>query len=165
MVERLGYQTSPSIRAIGGTLSPAAWNTAEIMLKDARRQLRDGEARDALGSALDQFEALVTQPYADDAWDSLLPAMPSQKRDGLVAMLAGACTYLNKVGHHRSRSERDAEGQLVEMPVDQWEGELGVGIAQLLLTYAIRLSDRRASSAGQYPLTKRARSGHSSRTA
>lgn len=149
MVDRLGYRTSPSIRGVGGTLSAAAWSTAETNLKDANRQLRDGEARDALGTALDQFEALVTQPYVPNAWDALLPSMPAQKRDGLAAMLGGVCTYLNKVGHHRSRSERDAEGQLIEMPVDHWEGELGLGISQLLLTYAVRMSERGKSNDGQ----------------
>ncbi len=88
-------------------------------------------------TCLRQFERIVTAPYSRDSWKGLFD-VPGQKEDGMVAALAGHCTYLNKVGHHRSRQERDQDGGLVEMPVDQWEAELAVGTSQFLLAYALR---------------------------
>jgi hypothetical protein len=47
---------------------------------------------------------------------------------------------LNKIGHHKDRKDRDAMGNLIEMPLNHWEAELALAASQVLLAYAIRLN-------------------------
>jgi hypothetical protein len=139
---QLGFGVPPSWTVGPGATATthSSWADAERRLEPARRQLRAGEGSNALQSALKEFEAIVTAPYNPDSWKSgqLVP-MPEQKRDGVIRALSGLCTYLNKVGHHRSQTERNEQGYLEEMPVDQWEAELVLGGAQFLLAVALRL--------------------------
>jgi hypothetical protein len=64
--------------------------------------------------------------------------MPEQKRDGVIRALSGLCTYLNKVGHHRSQTERNAKGYLEETPVDQWRPNSLLAARSSLLALALR---------------------------
>jgi hypothetical protein len=137
----LGYNLPPSIGELAGRamMDHPMWKKATELLTPARALLRAGEGRPAMTSSLQQFEAVVTHPYNESSWRGRY-AVPDQKEDGLVAMLAGHCKYLNKVGYHRSRQQRDEQGGLIEMPVDQWEAELAVGASQFWLAYALRLA-------------------------
>jgi len=139
----MGYNLPPSAGELVGiaALDHPSWNEAAERLAPARKEVRAGEGRDALVTCLRQFERIVTAPYDPKSWRSLFD-VPGQKEDGMIAMLAGHCTYLNKVGHHRSRQERDQQGGLLELPVDQWEAELAVGTSQFLLAYALRAKRR-----------------------
>jgi hypothetical protein len=136
----LGYNLPPSAAELAGlaAVDHPSWEEATKRLAPARAQLRAGEGRAAMMSCLREFERIVTAPYRQESWKARYAA-PAQKEDGLVAMLAGHCTFLNKVGYHRSRQDRDHEGGLIEMPVDQWEAELAVGASQFWLAYALRL--------------------------
>ncbi|GEM_PF-1560060 len=147
LLNKIGYNTPASVQALGGIYSQASWKDAAERLAPAWRDLRGGSARDAMGSCLSEFEALASPPYNADGWRALLPAMPAQKREAVEALFSGLCTYLNKVGHHRSRIDRDAGGDLMEMPADQWEGELTIAAAQPLLTYALRLMEQNKAEA------------------
>ncbi len=140
-LKMLGYNLPPSAAELAGlaAVDHPTWKEAAERLAPARVQVRAGEGRVAMMSCLREFERVVTAPYNRDSWKGRY-AVPDQKEDGLVAMLAGHCTYLNKVGYHRSRQDRDPQGGLVEMPVDQWEAELAVGVSQFWLTYALRLA-------------------------
>jgi hypothetical protein len=139
----LGYNLPPSTAELAGraVVDHPSWEDAARRLAPARNELRAGDGRDALVTSLRQFERVVTAPYSRDSWKGLFD-VPGQKEDGMISMLAGHCTYLNKVGHHRSRQDRDPEGELIEMPVDQWEAELAVGTSQFLLAYALRAKRR-----------------------
>jgi hypothetical protein len=50
-------------------------------------------------------------------------------------LLTGVSTYLNKVGHHRNSKMKNEDGNLVHIPLDQYEAELLLGISQLIVTY------------------------------
>lgn len=123
------------------------WTEAEQRLDDARKLLRRGEARDALGSVLDAFESVISGPYDAKQWNAKLrslpeEALPQQKREGLADMLAGFCTYLNRVGHHRGRKADAASAMLPAMPVDQWEAEHVIAAAHFLLSLALRVVEK-----------------------
>lgn len=64
--------------------------------------------------------------------------MPDQKGCSGAAWLSGFATYLDRVGHRRSRSERDSDPNLTEMPLDHWETELPVASARVALAYVLR---------------------------
>jgi hypothetical protein len=87
-------------------------------------------------------ETSVTQPYDRAAWFARLPddldLMPKDKREATAEMLHGLCTYLNRVGHHRSRRPDVEEQAHQAMPIDQWEAEHVIAAAHLLLAFAIR---------------------------
>lgn len=74
--------------------------------------------------------------------NSLMVTQPSgsgsTKAEGVAAALAGFCTSLNKVGHHRA--PRPAEERLPAMPVDQWEAEMALAAGQYFLAYAERVA-------------------------
>jgi len=137
----LGYSVPPSWSELLPNverLGHPAWTDAVGRLEAARRLLRAGQARDALDAALDAFESVVTSPYLPESWLPVVSELPQQKQAGFTAMLGGICDYLNKVGHHRDRADRNAQGHLQEMPVDQWEAEHVLGAAQLLLGMVLR---------------------------
>jgi hypothetical protein len=141
LLEGMGYSVSPSgIAALGSAnLDHHAWRDAAARLEMAREHLRRGEDYAALEACLSQLEAVVTAPFKADSWSSKTADMPDQKSGSIAAWLSGLATYLNRVGHHRSRSERDADGDLTEMPLDHWEAELAVASTQVALAYVIRL--------------------------
>lgn len=146
LLTRLGYATPPSVASLVGAavLESAAWRRAEQNLSSARRHLAAGEDRQAMTNCLDQFSALVTAPYNAPSWLAVLSDDPPQKKESFAAMLAGFCTYLNRVGYHRERSSATPGNQLVPMPLDHWEAESAVATAQIMLTMAIRTLARKA---------------------
>jgi hypothetical protein len=124
------------------------WKRAGEQLDRARVLLRAGEGRQALGEALDAFQAVLSKPYSRQRWEEHLTAVPEallppQKRDGLAQMLGGFCMYLNLVGHHRGQDDPE-EGAQPPMPVDQWEAEEAIAASTFLLALALRLSSSRA---------------------
>ena len=155
----LGYKVPPSWEML--LPDPARrdrrkWAEAERRLGEARKALRRGEAREAVGAALDAFESVLSQPYNAANWRTKLERvpgdlLPKQKRDAVADMLGGLCTYLNRVGHHRGRTP-DLANVLPAMPVDHWEAEYVVAVAHFLLPLGLRLvSEARPASAPQQP--------------
>lgn len=145
---RLGYGVSPSAAGLIGSASSSdeSWRDAGERLARARKHLRAGETREALTACLDAFGAVVHKPYDKKSWLTRFNE-PDQKIDGLTAALAGHCSYLNKVGYHRARDERDEDGNLMEMPLDHWEAELAVGASHFWLAYALRAVSETGRSA------------------
>jgi hypothetical protein len=137
----LDYALPPSHVALVGlsALDHPSWAAATSLLEQARNHHRSGEDYEALQSCLSAFEAVVTAPYNADSWKRLLTALPDQKANGIAELLSGLATYCNRIGHHRSRAERDASGDLPQMPLDHWEADLVLGAAQFLLAYVRRL--------------------------
>jgi hypothetical protein len=135
----LGYNLPPSAAELIGVaaMDHPSWKLAVEYLAPARRELRAGEGRNAMVTSLRQFERLVSAPYNPASWLGVFD-VPEQKREAMARALGGHCTYLNRVGHHRSQQQRDADGGLVEMSVDQWEAELAVATSQFLLALALR---------------------------
>jgi hypothetical protein len=139
--EALGYGVSPSLAALVSTggVSHPSWLEAENRLKSSRVHLRAGEDYAALTTCLGEFERLVPKPYLSESWLPIVATYPEQKQEGVAGLLAAHCTYLNKIGHHKDRKDRDAMGNLIEMPLNHWEAELALATSQVLLAYAIRL--------------------------
>lgn len=141
LVVALGHKIPPSQVALVGTaiLDHPSWGDAVNRLANARSHLRKGEDYDALREALSAVEALVTAPYAANSWKPLLAVVPAQKAEGLAELFSGFATFCNRIGHHRERLNRDSVGDLAPMPLDHWEADVAVAMAQYILTYASRL--------------------------
>jgi len=141
LMQYMDYKVPPTQVAMAGlsSVQHPSWNDAATRLESARSHLRAGEDYDALRKCLSTLESLVTPPYAASAWKERLKALPEQKATGLAELFAGMATYCNKVGHHRSRDERNASEDLPQMPLDHWEADLAVGAAQFVTAYALRL--------------------------
>jgi hypothetical protein len=141
LINELGYKLPPSHAALAGlaALQHPSWEDASLRLGTARTHLRAGEDYEALRDCLSTLESLVTPPYAANAWMKQLTALPGQKATGLAELFSGMAMYCNKIGHHRSRKERDAGNDLPQMPLDHWEADLAVGAAQFVTAYALRL--------------------------
>jgi hypothetical protein len=142
LLEQVGYSIAPSgLAALSAVaLADNNWREAVKRLEPARDALGRGETHAALEICLSQLEALETAPYRIETWKKRFTAMPDQKRDSFAAWAAGLGLYLNRVGHHRSRDERDQEGDLTSMPLDHWEAELTVASTQILVAYLLRLT-------------------------
>ena len=149
----LGYGIPPSTAGLAGLASTAhpSWVDAGKKLGPAREALRAGDGHQALAKCLGEFEALVTKPYLEASWSSwlrqgfTLDELPEQKATSVARLLSGHCSFLNRVGHHRDREPQDPTGELLRMPLGQWEAELIVGATQLLLAYALRLNAGRTA--------------------
>jgi hypothetical protein len=141
LMQQTGYSVAPSglVSLSGAAIGDTAWLEAIGRLMAARSHLQRGEGYAALEACLDQLEAIVTNPYQPEAWKQRFVGLPEQKADSLARWIAGHATYLNRVGHHRDRQERDDQGDLVAMPLNQWEAELVVASTQFLLAYVLRL--------------------------
>lgn len=141
LMQSLEYKLPPSQAVLAGlsALQHPSWEDATKRLGAARSHLRAGEDYDALRDCLSTLESLVAPPYALDAWKKQLTALPDQKATGLAELFSGMAMYCNKIGHHRSRKERDAGNDLPQMPLDHWEADLAVGAAQFVTAYALRL--------------------------
>jgi hypothetical protein len=155
LLASLGYATPPSASTSAGSavLDHPAWAEAEKKLAKARTLLRTGDTHSALEQALSQFEGLATAPYSADRWTAWLEdrydegLLPVQKRESIANLLAGYCSYLNRVGHHRAREVSDPAGDLLIMPLNGWEGETALVEAQYLLAYSERLDMSRTKKA------------------
>lgn len=121
------------------TAEHPSWQFAMQVTERARTHYRNGEDYDALRDCLNGLEALVTAPYHAASWRPLLKGLPGQKAEGIAQLLSGVATYCNKIGHHRDRERRDAEGNLPAQPLDHWETDLIIGVAHYILAYAVRL--------------------------
>lgn len=141
LLQALDYSVPPSEAMLvsRGSREHPAWTEAAKRLDNARLHLRHGEDYDALRECLSTLEGIVSAPYKAASWNSRLASLQDQKASGLAELLSGFATFCNKVGHHRSRDERDAAADLAQMPLDHWETELALGIAQFLTTYALRI--------------------------
>lgn len=113
--------------------------------QDAVRALSRGETHAALRSCLGLLEKLHAAPYTPESWGGFFD-VDGSKEAGLKALIAGVGTYLNKVGHHRSRTDRDAKGDLLQSPVDHYEAEILVAMTQLLLAYIKRLPHKKSAA-------------------
>jgi len=142
LLEQVGYSIAPSgLAALSAVaLADDNWREAAKRLEPARDALVRGETHAALETCLGQLEGLETAPYKIETWKKCFAAMPDQKGDSLAAWAAGLGTYLNRVGGHRSRDERDQEGEVTSMPLDHWEAELTVAYTQILIAYLLRLA-------------------------
>lgn len=145
LLQGLGYTVPLSQASVvtRGALEHPAWADATKRLDNARLHLRHGEDYDALRECLSALEGFVSAPYDVVSWTPCLTSLKAQKQaqkaEGLAELLSGFATYCNKIGHHRERQQRDDTGDLLVMPLDHWEAELAVAVAQYLLTYASRL--------------------------
>jgi len=140
LMQQVGYGLGPGARSAlsRSTHDHPTWLDAEKRLARARQLLRSGEGRAALEECLGQFEALAGKCYTQDVWKERW-ALPNQKRDGAAAALAGHCTYLNKIGHHRDANADPTSREYSQMPLDQWEAELIVSASHHYLAYILRL--------------------------
>lgn len=140
LLTHMGYTTSPSgLAALSNSVyADDSWREAARRLEPARNHLRRGETYPALEACLSGLEAFVTAPYRDASWKERLASLPDQKAIGVAGWLAGLGDYLNKVGHHRDRQEREPDGDLAVMPANQWEAEIAVASTQLAITYLLR---------------------------
>jgi hypothetical protein len=141
LLKSLGYAVNGPAQAIAdrATTEHPSWRAATLVTDMARAHYRNGEDYDALRDVLSGLEVLVTAPYNLASWKPLLEQLPKQKADGIAELLSGLATYCNKIGHHRDRERRDADGSLPAQPLDHWETDLIIGAAQFVLTYALRL--------------------------
>ncbi len=141
LLQALDYAVAPSQTSLvgRGTLEHPSWAEATRRLDNARLSLRHGEDYNALRESLSAVEALVSAPYVARSWEPLLKELPPQKAEGLAELFSGFATFCNKTGHHRERSNRDDAGDLATMPLDHWEAEIAVAMAQYVVTYASRL--------------------------
>ena len=155
LLQALGYTVPPSQASVvtRGTLEHPTWADATKRLENARMHLRHGEDYDALRECLSALEGLVSAPYNAQAWKARLTSVQDQKANGLAEMLSGFATYCNRIGHHRERQNRNDAGDLPVMPLDHWEADLAVAVAQYLLTYASRLRDNGVLSTTPPPVT------------
>lgn len=141
LLQALGYTVPPSQASLvtRGAQEHLSWTDAAKRLENARLHLRHGEDYDSLRECLSVLEGLVSAPYMAASWKSRLTSLQEQKAEGLAELLSGFATFCNKIGHHRSRNERNASDDLAQMPLDHWEADLALGIAQLVTAYALRL--------------------------
>ncbi len=155
LIRALGYTVPPSQVSVVTrvTLEHPAWANATKQLENARQHLRHGEDYDALRECLSALEGLVSAPYNTESWKSSFTSVQDQKADGLAELLSGFATYCNKVGHHRERENRNDSGDLPVMPLDHWEADLAVAVAQYLLTYAFRLRSNGVLATTPPPVT------------
>jgi hypothetical protein len=142
LMQYMEYTVPPTQAALAGSsaIDHPSWSDSAKRLDNARAHHRRGEDYDALRECLSTLESLVTAPYTADSWkERLSTTIPEQKRIGIAEMLSGVAMFCNKIGHHRSRTERNASDDLVQMPLDHWEADLVLGAAQFATTYALRL--------------------------
>jgi hypothetical protein len=135
LLRLLGHTTPPSLRELAGapmTLAPS-WDWAEDKMRDARRHLALGEDREALRTAYVLFDAVSANPYKA-RWDEVLDDqdLPVEKADAIRMLLKAHAQLLNKFGRHPSFDLSDGRDRQM-LPLDHWEAELAIALAQLLL--------------------------------
>lgn len=103
-----------------------------------------GYTYDALRQCLSIIESYTDAgngqggPYMAKSWETFLQDVTDQKKSGIIGLLTGVATYLNKIRHHRN-SVLSENGSLPPVAVDQYETELLLGISQLVVTYLEKL--------------------------
>lgn len=143
LIGSLGYSVRPSLAGLigEGAIASGYWAEADKRLALARKHLRHGEPYHALIACLGEFERVVPKCYDPTSWRPLLSGDHEQRASSIAGWLGGHCTLLNRIGHHKARADRDATGDLVQMPLSTWEADLIVAASHVLLTYALRLRD------------------------
>jgi hypothetical protein len=155
LLRSLGYAVPPSLRGLAGdamTLT-ASWSWAEEKLHDARRYLALGEDRQALSTAYLLFDAMAKNPY-NSAWDAVVgdPELSTEKADVIRGLLRAQTTALNKLGRHPSYEITDGRDRHM-LPLDHWEAELVIVLAQVLLAAAERWRSIKEAHERERPLT------------
>lgn len=138
------------------TLAPS-WAWADERIQVARRHLALGEDRQALSTAYALFDAISTNPYKS-AWTEALadPDISKEKADVIRALLQANAQALSKFGRHPSFGITDGRDRQM-LPLDHWEAELLIALAQMLLAAAERwrsireLHDRERSAGTPHP--------------
>jgi len=114
------------------------WAETVREMEAAVRALARGETHEALRHCLMLFEKQKSAPYQAESWKGVFD-VDSQKERALSELISGIATYLNLVGHHYSKTERDSRGNLRQSAVDQFEAEVMVAMTQLMIAYLHRL--------------------------
>lgn len=140
LLRAMGYAVPPSLSSLAGdavTLAPS-WTWAENQLRVARRHLALGEDREALRTGYLLFDAMERNPFRSE-WESILgdPDLPAEKADVIRDLLRAQASVLNKLGRHPSDEITDGRDRQM-LPLDHWEAELAIALAQLLLAAAER---------------------------
>ena len=140
LLRLLDYGVAPSLRGLAGDsmILEASWGVAQQKLREARRHLALGEDREALRTAYLLFDAMAANPFRS-TWEAVLgdPALPPEKADVLRALLQAEASVLNKLARHPAWELTDGADRQM-LPLDHWEAELSVALAQLLLAAALR---------------------------
>ncbi|MEF3302499.1 hypothetical protein [Paenibacillus sp. GYB003] len=153
-IRSFGYSTKHGMTLPSSLLNDTCWLRAYELLDDAREHLQRGKTYDALRQCLSTLESYTDYgrdrggPYSEKVWDELLGDITPQKKEGIIKLITGVSTYLNKVGHHRNSKMKD-NGNLTSVPLDQYEAELLISITQLVVTYLERLKEDHSSSIGE----------------
>ena len=142
VLDKYAITNNAAIQVPQSLFNDNSWLIAADKLKDVNHLLYRGETRQALQQCLSLIEGYVTNPYDRNNWDKCIDKDEnSQRRDGLKALFSGISTFLNKVGHHRSKDERDENDQLIFMPLDQYEAEIMQLMTHLVVVYLERLKN------------------------
>lgn len=145
-IGNLGYSTKYGMSLPPSLLNDKCWIQAYELLDDAREHMQRGKTYDALRQCLSTIESYMDYgkerggPYSEIVWEELLQDITPQKKDGILKLITGVSTYLNRVGHHRNSKLKD-NGNLTTIPLNQYEAELMLGISQLVVTYLERLKE------------------------
>jgi hypothetical protein len=145
-IGHFGYSTKYGMSLSPSLLNDKCWIQAYELLGDAREHMQRGKTYDALRQCLSTIESFMDYgkerggPYSEKVWEELLQDITPQKKDGILKLITGISTYLNRVGHHRNSKLKD-NGNLATIPLDQYEAELMLGISQLVVTYLERLKE------------------------
>lgn len=143
-IRHFGYSTKYGMSLPPSLLNDKSWIQAYELLDDAREHMQRGKTYDALRQCLSTIESYMDYgkerggPYSEKVWDELLQDIIPQKKDGILKLITGVSTYLNRIGHHRNSFQKD-NGNLTPVPIDQYEAELMLGISQLVVTYLEKL--------------------------
>ena len=153
LLRSLGYGMPPSPQGLAGqslTLAPS-WAWAEDKIKVARRHLALGEDRQALATAYSLFDAISTNPYKS-VWAEVLDNsdVPEEKADVIRALLKANAQALSMLGRHPSFDLTDGRDRQM-LPLDHWEAELLIALAQMLLTAVERWRSIREAHSGERP--------------
>lgn len=138
-IGNLGYSTKYGMSLPPSLLNDKCWIQAYELLDDAREHMQRGKTYDALRQCLSTIESYMDYgkerggPYSEIVWEELLQDITPQKKDGILKLITGVSTYLNRVGHHRNSKLKD-NGNLTTIPLNQYEAELMLGISQLVVT-------------------------------
>lgn len=156
LLRSLDYGVAPSLRGLAGdsmTLE-ASWGAAEQKLRDARRHLALGDDREALRTAYLLFDAMAANPFRSE-WEAVLgdPGLPAEKACVLRALLQAETSVLNKLGRHPAWELTDGADRQM-LPLDHWEAELAISLAQLLLAAALRWRSTKGAHDLELPTTQ-----------